>query len=406
MNRGSLVLGMCLTFSLTVTACQRGQAEEGQYLTAVSEIGDVRDVVPATGVLLSPGGSEVRAQTQGVIERVLVKEGEQVAAGALLATLKASTVAIAQEEARASASASDAAIRQAQAALANAMAERDRLKSLVDRGFASSAALARAEGLVSQARAGLDAARAEAGSAAARMRRAATEATSMEIRASVGGKVTFSRARPGLQVSPSDPLPIFQTADRTDELILEIQIPEPDMGRVSMDSRVSFTVDAYPDTRNDAVLTSIGSAPLREGRFVSYRALARAINPGGILLPGMTASVELVRADSRRVLRIPARAIYFRPADYMPPLTPEKRRALEKEFGGDEGMMRAAAGGEEFGRLLRSGRRLIFALEDGKLARREVRVGAETDEFVEITSGLRAGETIVVRLRPKEPSKP
>lgn len=58
---------------------------------------------------------------------------------------------------------------------------------------------------------------------------------------------------------------------------------------------------------------------------------------------------------------------------------------------------RAAAGGAEFGRNLRRGVRLIFLLENGEPVRREVRVGAETDEFIEVLDGLRPGEVVIVR---------
>jgi HlyD family secretion protein len=394
----ALLLGVVLASGLS--SCQRSSPQDEAYLTSVAEFGDVRDVVPATGTLTAPGGAEIRAQAAGVIDEVKVREGERVAAGTLLATLKASTVRVTREEEAASAEASAANIRQAQAALANAISERDRLKSLVDRGYASSAALARAEGGVAQARAGLDASRAQAAASAARMRRAASEATITEIRAPVAGIVTFSRARPGLQVAPADSQPLFQTADRTDELDLEVLVAEPDMGRVSMKSQVSFTVDAYPSLRNLATLVSIGSAPLRQGRFVYYRALAKTVNPGGDLLPGMTATVELVRADARNVLRIPARATSFRPPDYFPEMSREARSALEREFNGNPVMMRAAALGTEFGRLLRSGKWMVFVLEGGKPVRREVRIGGETEDYVEILEGLKAGDVVILGARP------
>ena len=381
-------------------ACQPTSDAASSYVTAVAEIGDVRDVVPATGILIAPGGAEVRAQTTGIIARVLVEEGDWVEAGQLLATLQAATVEQTHDEAAATGAAAQAAVRQAEVAVRNRRADRDRTAALVERGFSSRAALAAANGAVEQAEAALDQAQAEARASGARMARAASDATASEIRASVAGVIALSRARPGLQVSPADAQPLFQTVRGLDEMQLEILIPEPDMGRVGTDSRVSFTVDAYPDLRNDATLISIGQAPVREGRFVSYRALASAPNPGGQLLPGMSASVELVRADSRRVMRIPARAIYFRPENYMPPLTDEELEALQREFHGNMNLVRAAAGGSEFGRLFRRGKRLIFSLRDGELVRHEVTIGAETDEFVEVREGLQGGEVIVVGRRP------
>lgn len=379
-----------------LTSLRTTPADNQRYLTAVAEIGDVRDVVPATGVLIANGSAEIRAQEPGVIAVVYVEEGDRVQAGQVLARLEAPSRGPIRDEAVASGAASSAAVAQARVALRTAEAERSRRKTLVDRGFVSPVALEAADSEVAQARASLNRSLADSRAATARIRLTAAEATSSEIRAPLAGTVVMSLARPGLRVSPQDEQPLFQTANGTDQLTLEILIPEPDMSRVSMESGVAFTVDAYPALRNEATLVSIGQAPLREGRFVSYRALARASNPGRQLLPGMSASVELTRANSRRVLRIPARALFFRPKDYMPPLTASELEQHMKRSGGDMSLVRAGADGAEFGRLLREGKRLIFGLEGGELVRYEVRIGAETDEFVEVTEGLNPGRVIVV----------
>jgi len=332
-----------------------------------------------------------------------VEEGDRVAAGQLLATLQSSVTGPAQAEASAAGDASRASIRQAEVDLQNQVADRNRLSQLVERGFASAAALAAADGQVSRARASLDRARADARVVSAQMARAASDAATREIRAPVAGTVTLVSASPGLQVGPADEHPLFQTVVSIEDLQLEILIPEPDMSRVSPESRVRFTVDAYPDIPYDASLQGIGQAPFREGRFVSYRALATVHNTAGQLLPGMSASVELIGADSRRVMRIPARAVYFRPRDYWPPLTSAQLEAERRRYNGDMRLVRAAVGGAEFGRLFREGRRLVFSLRDGELVRHEVRIGAEADEFVEVTEGLEGGEVIVVGFsRPTE----
>lgn len=381
------------------------QRDNAQFITALAEVGDVRDVVPATGSLIGQGQVEIRATQEGVIADVYVAEGERVRAGQLLARLDAPSVAPARDEASAGSVASQAAVQQARLALAKAEADRDRRKVLVERGFVSGVALDAANSDVAQARAALARSQAEAGVAQARVRRSQAEATTTEIRAPIAGTVVLSLARPGLRVGPADERALFQTIASRDELTLEILIPEPDMSRVSRDSRVSFTVDAYPSIRNEARLLSIGSAPIREGRFVSYRALASVSNTGSLLLPGMSASVELTRADSRRVLRIPARALFFRPKDYLPPMSKAELHRRLSATGGDMSLVRAGADGAEFGRLLREGKRLIFSLKDGDLVRHEVRVGAETDEFVEVTEGLKGGELVVVGHRPSPASE-
>lgn len=401
-------LTACLLLA-SATACDRLPfhpepvvAQEDQtLLTAVAEVGDVRDVVPATGEIVSERAAEIRSERTGVVTAVFVREGDRVKAGQVLARIEASDLVSTQDEARAREASGRASVDQARLRLARAKAELSSRSDLVARGFYSRAAADRLENEVEQAQAELDRAEAEATAASARVRIAGAQARAIEVRAPLNGVVTLARARAGLRVTPDDDTPLFYTQDGGRDLTLEILIPEADLGRVDLESRVTFTVDAYPQLRNDARLSSIGKAPIRLGRFTYYRALATFDNVAGTILPGMTASVELTRADSASVIRIPARAVYYRPIGYMPPITPEALERERKRYGGDMNLVRAATGGEEFGRLLKQGKRLVFVIKDGKPMRREIRIGAQTDEFVEVSEGLRPGEVVVVaRRRP------
>ncbi len=79
----------------------------------------------------------------------------------------------------------------------------------------------------------------------------------------------------------------------------------------------------------------------------------------------------------------------------MPPMTQEKRAELMREYG-EERLVRAAADGEEFGRYLRTNRRLVFVVENGEPLRREIVVGRTSTREIEVLSGLQPGEVIMV----------
>lgn len=381
---------------LLLSGCAKDQAANPDLRTAVAEIGDVRDVVPATGELIEPGSAEIRAARPGVIRSVLVQEGQRVRAGQVLATLVAPARGPAQAEAVAGAEAASASIQEARIAVATAQSDFDRKRELQDRGFVSAAGVANARSSLESAQASLQRIERQAEAARARVRLQAAEDSSYDVVATQAGTVTLALARPGMSVGPEDERPLFQTSAGGKKLILEIMVPEPDMYRVSMDSQVRFVIDGLPDSPHDARLLSIGQAPIREGRFTYYRALAEYDNSYGIVVPGMSASVELIRANSRRVLRIPAKALHYRPSNYLPPLSEAELNELKREFGGNMSLVRAAAGGEEFGSLLRSNRRLIFVLSQGKPERRLVGIGGETDDFIEITDGLRPGDVVIL----------
>ena len=384
--------------AVLVVACSSPE-QKAEYVTVAAEIGDVRDSVPAMGTLLAEGMAEIRAARSGVISVVHVKEGDRVRAGQVLATLSSPTRAPYHDEATANAAAADATYREAVIALKVAEDQLARSRTLEARGFVSPAAVRNDETRVEQARTAIERLVSERSAARARVRRTSGEGAGSDVIAPLDGTITLATARVGQRVSAEDERPLFQTTQDERKMTLEILIAEADLSRVSEKSQVVFAIDAYPGTQNQATLISIGRAPIRDGRFVSYRALAEYDNFGNVFRPGMTASVQLIKANARSVLRIPWEALLFSPPDYMPPLPPGMLEELIREHRGDMEMVRASAGGHEFGRGLRNGTRIVFVLENDKPVRREVRVGAETDEFIEVTEGLKQGDEVILKNR-------
>jgi HlyD family secretion protein len=71
-------------------------------------------------------------------------------------------------------------------------------------------------------------------------------------------------------------------------------IDEADIGQIRIDQQASFTVDAYPDRTFSATVTEIRRAPNSSGNVVTYTAIPIATNPDLVLLPGMTATLQIV----------------------------------------------------------------------------------------------------------------
>lgn len=83
-----IVVALCLTAS--ISACKTKEKQE-IYETFTAGVGDVRDVIQATGTLEAKGAIDIRANTRGVVETVLVKEGDTVRAGQVLARILSAT---------------------------------------------------------------------------------------------------------------------------------------------------------------------------------------------------------------------------------------------------------------------------------------------------------------------------
>jgi HlyD family secretion protein len=91
-------------------------------------------------------------------------------------------------------------------------------------------------------------------------------------------------------------------------------VDEADIGRVKLEDRASFTVDAFPGQPFVGVVTQIRKAAQIVQNVVTYTVIISVDNPGGRLLPGMTANVKLVYAEKPSVLKVSNAALRFRPA--------------------------------------------------------------------------------------------
>lgn len=374
---------------LLLSSCARSA---GTYETAEAEIGDVRDAVPAVGTIHPASQVEVRADVGGRVSTVSAVSNAQVRRGDVLATIEPDRLTIDLEAARAEQEAAAASVRETEARLQLAERHVSSRRSLAENGFISDAALSQAEGEARAARASLDRALAEEVRADARVRAASGVLGDVQIRAPIDGFVLSRNVDVGQVVGPTDQDPLFMIASDLRRVLVEALVAEPDIGRITTDARISFSVEAYPQRRFSGVLRDVLRDPRRDGNFVAYPVLIDAENVEGLLFPGMTAAVEFIHADAREVLRVPVEAIYFRPRDYVPKLSPEFERQLRRRGLTDP----VALDGAEMGSLFRTGRNRVFVLVDGRPQMKAIRIGAESPDHVEIVEGLRVGDAIVL----------
>jgi HlyD family secretion protein len=102
-------------------------------------------------------------------------------------------------------------------------------------------------------------------------------------------------------------------------------IDEADIGQLGPDSRVTFTVDAYPADTFHGRIAQIRLAPQTVQNVVTYTAVVQVENPDLKLKPGMTANVTAIVAEKENVLTVPNAALRFKPADVEPTPRPQAR---------------------------------------------------------------------------------
>jgi HlyD family secretion protein len=147
------------------------------------------------------------------------------------------------------------------------------------------------------------------------LRQARIDFDSTYIRAPVNGTVINRAVSTGQTVAASLQTPtLFKIAQDLTQMQVEASVVEADVSRFEVGQPAAFSVDAYPDRRFSGTVKQIRKAPQIVQNVVTYAVVIAAENPGEMLLPGMTANLQVEVGRREKVLRVPNLALRFRPA--------------------------------------------------------------------------------------------
>jgi RND family efflux transporter MFP subunit len=334
---------LAVVFAAALAAGCGGDADVAEDATrpvVVSRVtvSTVEERIEGSGELKARDRAQIASESEGVVTRLSVDEGDRVEVGAELVAVDPEKRALAVANVR-------AMHRDALAALAEAEREAKRVRSLHEQGIAADAALDRAETGLTRARARVEATQAELGVA----ERALADAS---VTAPFGGWIARRDVSRGEYVRPGQPL--FELV-ALDPIEVEFSVAERDSARVSIGQKVAVQVAPYPDETFTAEVTVI--SPTLDPRTRTLRVQARMENPDGRLRPGLFARTDLGVAKREGALLVPAEAVLQR------------------------------ADGEV----------VFVALADGTAKRVPVKTGLQRAGQVEVVEGLAADAEVIVR---------
>jgi HlyD family secretion protein len=134
------------------------------------------------------------------------------------------------------------------------------------------------------------------------------------IRSPVDGVVVNRAVDVGQTVAAALRAPtLFTIARDLTQMQVETSVDEADIGRITSETPVTFTVDAFPGETFVGRVSQIRKAPQVAQNVVTYTVVVAVGNPSSKLLPGMTANVRFVTAQKPDVIKIPNTALRFRP---------------------------------------------------------------------------------------------
>jgi len=282
--------------------------------------------------------ADVGSKTLGYLDAVLVDRGDKVKRGQVVALIRPSDLPD-------QLAASKGVLAQMQASLNLARTNHDRISNLAPTGVVSQQELQQAEATLASATAAEAASKAQIGALAVRL-------GEMRIESPLDGYVVQRKLDPGALVGPPGGGAIVTVA-RTDVLRVFITVNERNSAMVSIGKEASVTLDALPGRVFRGSVVRL--APFFDPTTRTLDAEVQLGNTDGALRPGMygRGSITLERHSGATVL--PAAAM---------------------QISNDQ--------------------RYVFILDGNRVRRRNIETGYDAGEWLEVKSGVHAGERVVI----------
>jgi membrane fusion protein, multidrug efflux system len=341
-------LFLALLVALSLSACGRHAAtEEGEAAavpTITADVGKVtrQDLVEALtvrGTITAIPNEDVRisALVPGHVVAMRVAEGDAVRAGQVVAEIDPRPLEDQLRQAT-------AAVSQAKAGLENAKLNLARTQRLFERGIAAGKEVEDARNEEATGQAALE-------QAAAALDSAQRQVARTKVTSPIAGHVVKRLVNVGEQVDGTAGQPLLEVAN-VDRVELAANVPADRLASVRVGQKAEIGVEGTGDRLVGEV---IAVAPAVDPATNAATARIRVANPGRILKVGMFAQARVAIGQRRGALTVPPSAI-----------------------AKDE-----------------AGEAAVYVVANGVAQRTPVKVGLETQEAVEIVSGVTEGQAVL-----------
>ncbi|KVL13202.1 efflux RND transporter periplasmic adaptor subunit [Burkholderia ubonensis] len=365
-----------------------------RYDTAVVGRGSIEELVAATGTIVPRNYVDVGAQVSGQVKALDVGVGKVVQAGDRLAEIDP-TVYLANVDARHALLRNQLATRaEREAQLDLALLQLARQQALSREQATSGEALQIAEANARIARAQLGAVRATIEQTQSALRADEANLGYTKIYAPMSGVVVSISARQGQTLNASQQTPVILRIADLSTMTVEAQVSEGDVGKLYKGMDVYFST-LGGSGRWRGKLDKVEPTPTVVNNVVLYKALFDVSNPDSRLLPQMTAQAFFVRDHADDALVVPVAAVAMRetgepaPRGAGAPPDPAWTALVTDALGARSGAPARRAPVPRTGTVRVVG-------PDGTVGTRTVTAGIDNRANVEILSGLKAGERVIV----------
>ena len=275
---------------LAVISCSENKKVEQKapirVETLVVEPGVIDNAQPYVGIVEEREATAVSFTSMGVVKRILVKEGQMVRRGQLLAEMDPTTSSNTVEVAHASLNQAKDMVKQAEATYNQAKDAYDRMKLLHDNGSLPEVKWIEAETRLAQATLALSTARSGVASATAAEKIARKGLADTRIYAPVSGVIGKKQLVAGETALPSQA--VVNILDIS-TVKVKVAVPETEIGSINAGTSSSIKVDAIRRSyRGGRIEKGVEADALTH----TYDIRINVANGDFKLLPGMVANVS------------------------------------------------------------------------------------------------------------------
>lgn len=327
----------------------------------------IQTSVLASGRLVHEDEVNLSTEQPGRVTAIYVREGEQVTTGQLLLEIDDERFRTTVEQRQAAVRMQEIAIERQRTALANQRVQWERMAELSARELIDEDSFDTATNNLRLAEIDLESGQEQLRQAEAQLAQTEDDLRKTKVYAPIDGTVTSLDIEVGetaISSSTNVPGSSLMTIADTSSILTEVNVDEADIASIRIGQRVEIFAIAFPDDPVEGVIESIAvSAKVAEGeQGRSFAVKIRITDTRGIeLRPGMSCRAEIFTDLRDDVLAAPIQAII-----------------IEEDLNEDETSYYA------------------FRQDGDQVRRVDVEIGISDDTWQEITSGLVAGDNIVI----------
>jgi HlyD family secretion protein len=332
---------------------------------------DVTTSVTATGTVEPVDTVQVGTQVSGLIKNIYVDYNSQVKKGQLLAEIEKTNLQESVNDAQAQ---YNSALNELNYQQQNFQRQNNMFKS----GVISRADYEQASYQVKNAQQSVNQKKTV-------LAESKTNLSYANIYAPIDGIILSKKVQEGQTVAASMTTPtLFTIAKDITKMQVQANVDEADIGNVQVGQRVTFTVDAFPDTEFNGNVREMRLSPKTSSNVVTYTVLIDADNSEQKLKPGLTATITIFTQEMKGANTIPASAISFSP----------ETETLQKYYQKNNikakiPEIKTGKGKEKY---------IWIKNNDGSISQKQITIGINDGINVQVKSGLTGNEQIVTSL--------